>query len=183
MSEWLHEVLPPHVDEVVLLGVGPGSKDPKSDALDALGLANKLRLGDIETAVFKGDGRFNELRVLARVYTKVNEDVVRTKNRIKSLFRSRGISSPGKEVYRSAAREQWLCKLPRSSRAAAGQLFSVHDALLAVKDDSQAQLVAESQRHPESRLLETIPGMGLVRVAQSMAIVVTPHRFRTKRQF
>lgn len=183
MSEWLHEVLSPHVDELVVLSVLPGSRGPKSDALDAFGLANKLRLGDVETAVFKGDGRFKELREMARVYAKVNEDVVRAKNRIKSLFRSRGISSAGKEVYRPDAREKWLGKLPKASRLAAGQLFAVHDALESVKSVSQQQLIAESHRHPESRFLETIPGMGQVRVAQSMAIVVTPHRFRNKRQF
>ncbi|MDC0678777.1 transposase [Sorangium atrum] len=34
-----------------------------------------------------------------------------------------------------------------------------------------------------SRVLESCPGLGPIRVAQLMPIVVSPARFRTKRQF
>ncbi len=44
-------------------------------------------------------------------------------------------------------------------------------------------MVRESHRHRIARMLETAPGLGPVRVAQMLPIVVTPHRFRTKRQF
>ncbi|MDX9999722.1 MAG: hypothetical protein RBU30_00355, partial [Polyangia bacterium] len=56
---------------------------------------------------------------------------------------------------------------PETSRPAAEQLYAIPDAVEAVKAASQAQLVAESHRHPISRKLETIPGMGQVRVAQA----------------
>src|SRR5271157_1115826 len=44
-------------------------------------------------------------------------------------------------------------------------------------------MLRESHRHRIARILETAPGFGPVRVAQMLPIVVTPHRFRTKRQF
>jgi transposase len=44
-------------------------------------------------------------------------------------------------------------------------------------------MVEECHRHRISRILDTVPGLGPVRVAQLLPIVVTPHRFRTKRQF
>jgi transposase len=44
-------------------------------------------------------------------------------------------------------------------------------------------MLRESRRHRVARILETAPGFGPVRVAQMLPIVVTPHRFRTKRQF
>ena len=44
-------------------------------------------------------------------------------------------------------------------------------------------MIAESRRHPISRILRTAPGLGPIRVAQLIPIVITPHRFRTKRQF
>jgi transposase len=44
-------------------------------------------------------------------------------------------------------------------------------------------MVRESRRYPTSRLLATLPGLGPIRVAQLLPIVITPHRFRTKRQF
>ena len=34
-----------------------------------------------------------------------------------------------------------------------------------------------------ARVLETAPGLGAIRVARLLPVVVTPHRFRTKRQF
>jgi hypothetical protein len=43
--------------------------------------------------------------------------------------------------------------------------------------------VKEAHTHPISRVLETCPGLGPIRVAQIMPIVVSPERFRTKRQF
>ncbi len=48
---------------------------------------------------------------------------------------------------------------------------------------SRKQMIAESRRHPISRILQTAPGLGPIRVAQLIPIVITPHRFRTKRQF
>ena len=44
-------------------------------------------------------------------------------------------------------------------------------------------MLRESHRHRIARILETAPGLGPIRVAQMLPIVVTPYRFRTKRQF
>ena len=44
-------------------------------------------------------------------------------------------------------------------------------------------MVKESHRHRIARILETAPGLGPIRVAQLLPIVITPYRFRTKRQF
>lgn len=182
MSEWLHEVLSPHVQEIVVL-IPPGKKGPKSDALDAFGLANKLRLNDIETAVFKGYGQYKRLRELSRIYSMVTTDVVRVQNRIKSLYRSRGVAPPGPEPYGVTGRQQWLERLPIDTRLAIAHLYAEYDALVPLKAEAQRALVEEAHRHPQARKLETAPGFGPVRVAQAMAVVVTPHRFRTKRQF
>jgi len=182
MSEWLYEVLSPHVQELVVM-VPVKRRGPKSDAKDAFDLANKLRLNDIETSVFKGYGQFQRLRELSRVYDKIVGDVIRAQNRIKSMYRSRGVASPGRGVYSTEGRDAWLKRLPPACRFACRSLYAEYDALLPIKEETQAELVKESRRHPISRKLETTPGLGPVRVAQSMAAVVTPHRFRTKRPF
>ena len=54
-SSWLFEVLSPHVQELVVVGVRR-SRGPKSDKIDAFALAEKLRIGDIETGVYKKRG-------------------------------------------------------------------------------------------------------------------------------
>ena len=43
--------------------------------------------------------------------------------------------------------------------------------------------MAECRRHPASKVLLKVPTLGVDRVAQLIAAVVTPHRFRSKRQF
>jgi transposase len=48
---------------------------------------------------------------------------------------------------------------------------------------AERAMLEEAGRHRISRILDTAPGMGPIRVAQLLPIVITPHRFRTKRQF
>ena len=51
-SAWLYEILSPHVEEIVVAGIGQ-SRGQKSDALDAFRCADDLRTGAIKTRVFK----------------------------------------------------------------------------------------------------------------------------------
>ena len=44
-------------------------------------------------------------------------------------------------------------------------------------------MLKESQRHPAYATLKQIPVLGPIRIAQILAKVASPHRFRTKRQF
>ena len=67
LSGWLHEVLEPHVEELVVTGVRK-SRGPKSDKRDAFALAEQLRIGAVETRVYKGRGHFI-LRCCGPTYT------------------------------------------------------------------------------------------------------------------
>jgi transposase len=181
-SAWLYEILSPHADELVVAAITE-SKGPKSDQRDALARAQQLRLGAFDKVVFKAPTRFALLRELARCYDAITQDVVRTQCRIKALYLSQGIHAQGKTVYGALQRTEWIDKLPVSCRASALLLYSELDAMQQLKKDAQRQLVAESHRHPISKLLETCPGLAGIRVAQLIPVVVTPHRFRTARQF
>jgi transposase len=44
------------------------------------------------------------------------------------------------------------------------------------------ELLVESEKHNASKLLRQIPSIGPIRAALLLALVQTPHRFRTKRQ-
>lgn len=181
MSEWLYEVLGPCVDEVFVV-VPQKKQGNKSDVQDALDLAEMVRVGPTTTRVFKGCGRFRVLRELSRVYTGLVEDMVRVKNRIKSRYRSRAVATSG-NVYHEKHREKWLDQLPHATRLATQTLYLQLDALLPIVDQARQELIQETRRHGITRTLETCPGMGQIRVAQAVATVVTPYRFRTKRQF
>ncbi len=114
-SAWLYETLSPHVDELVVTGITE-SRGPKSDKRDAYGLAEKLRVGNLDKPVFKAPRQFTRLRELSRSHMTLVGDTVRA-------------------------------------------------------------------QHAIVRILETAPGFGPIRAARLVPIVVTPHRFRTKRQF
>jgi transposase len=181
-SAWLFEILLPHADEVVVVGVQE-SRGPKSDERDAFALAEKLRIGAVGTRVFKEVGPYRKLRELARVHTMVVRDVVRVKSRIKALYRSRGLDVSCRDVYSEKTRAEYLERLPAWVQPAAQTLYAQYDGLEPVRKQAAKELVAESHRHAIAEVLETCPGMGPIRVAQLLPIVVVPERFRTKRQF
>jgi transposase len=100
------------------------------------------------------------------------------------IYRSRAIACAGTDVYKLQRREGWLTKLHGSgARARAERLYSELDHLSGLRREARKALVAECRRHPASKLLSKVPTLGPVRVAQLISAVVTPHRFRGKRQF
>ena len=56
------------------------------------------------------------------------------------------------------------------------------DALRALRQDVRRDLLAESQKQSAMKILREIPTIGPVRAALLIALIQTPHRFRTKRQ-
>jgi transposase len=181
-SGWLYEILEPHVEEVVVAVIRE-SRGQKSDALDAFRRAEELRSGRIERSVFKAPRQYRRLRELGRVYGALVQDVVRVQSRLKAQYRARGVGTPGKGVYGSRQREAWLRKLPASQRWATAKLHEEYDVLAALRKEAEKELIREAGKHPMARVLATAPGMGPIRVAQLLPIVVTPHRFRTRQQF
>jgi transposase len=181
-SAWLYEILKPHAKEVVVAVVSE-SRGQKDDQRDAYALAERLRTGAIERRVFKEVGDYGTLRELARTHTMVVQDVVRVQNRIKALYRSRGVPTANKTIYSVKGREEWLPLLPDASRGAAMTLYAEYDGVEEVRRRAEKELVQEAHRHPICRVLESCPGLGPIRVAQLVPIVVSPERFRTKRQF
>jgi transposase len=181
-SAWLYEILGPHVEEIVVAGV-TRSRGQKNDKIDAYALAEKLRVGAVAKRIFKGCGPFTALREHSRTHAMLAGDVVRVQARLKSLYRSRGIPTPGAAVYGQRGRGQWIKQLPRATRTAASQLYDQLDLLVELKEKAEAELIKELGKHSIARVLQTAPGFGPIRVARLLSVVITPHRFRTKRQF
>ncbi len=64
------------------------------------------------------------------------------------------------------------------------ELEAKGDLRIGYPDDSGSQARTGSlDKHPIVRILETAPGFAPIRSARLVPVVVTPHRFRTKRQF
>ena len=181
-SAWLYEILSPHVEEIVVAGIRE-SRGQKSDVLDAFQRAEELRTRAIKKPVFKAPRLYSRLREVGRVHSMLVRDVVRVQARLKAMYRARGVGTPGKSVYGPRAREQWLRQLPVSSRWATEKLHEQYDQLLDLKREAEQELVVEARKHRISRVLATAPGLGPIRVARLLPVVITPHRFRTRSQF
>ena len=181
-SAWLYETLSPHVYEAVVAGVTK-SQGQKNDKGDAYGLAEDLRSGSLDKKIFKAPQEFTLLREFSRIHMTLVADVVRAQSRIKSLYRSRGVLVTGLDVYNPRWREAWQTELCSSAQTRATRLYDHFDFLQEQKKQAEADLLREAKKHPIVRILETAPGFGPIRAARLVPIVVTPHRFRTKRQF
>jgi len=181
-SEWLYELLKPHVDEVVVIQPWR-SGGQKSDSIDSWGMAERIRTGSIDCAVFKAPGIYSELRAAVRAHRALVGDLVRAKNRLKAIYRSRGLSGMGTEVYDPNERGKWIKKLPAHRRKLATILSSELDAVTNVHEEAEQWLLEEAARCSITKLLATAPGIGMIRAAQIIAIVVSPNRFRTRQQF
>jgi transposase len=182
-AQWLHDVLEPHAERVIVCNIrGRGETGNKSDRLDADRLSELLRLGSLKP-VYHGASALLTLKELVRSYVNLVEDGTRVMLRIKALFRARGIKTPGRSVYGQSTRKSWLSQLEqRGARIRAEALFAELDVLQELRPKAKAAMIAEARRQPGWKILRSVPFLGPVRVAEILAIMATPWRFRTKRQ-
>jgi transposase len=181
-AEWLYEILEPLADEVVVQ-LPERSNGVKNDSVDAWQRADELRRGDIKRMVYKAPGKFTALRAAARAYEVTQRDMVRAKTRLNALYRSRGVSGMGSEIYAPDLRGRWIARLPQQQRRVAKLLSEQLDGLVQAQQVAEKWMLEEAKKVPIVRILETAPGIGKIRAAQIVAVVVSPHRFRTRRQF
>jgi transposase len=183
-ANWLYDVIKPHVSKLVVCDPRKNKQHgSKTDKIDAKKLADLLRSNSLK-AVYHGENGTRTLKELARSYINLQQDSTRVKNRIKAIFRGRGIPCPGQAVYGAKHRREWLQKLEDpGTRRRAQRLLEELEPLGRLRVEAQKDMVQESRKHSGCKILRKIPGLGNVRTALILAFVMTPHRFRTKRQF
>jgi hypothetical protein len=99
------------------------------------------------------------------------------------VYRGCGLHCENEEVYWPGKREPWQAQLPPTSRELALMLSRELDSLETLREEACERLKAEAKKHDIIDRLATIPGIGITRAAYLVAVVVTPFRFRSKRQF
>src|SRR6266851_6154484 len=183
-AAWLYDLLKPHVTNLVVCNPRKNAllkQGSKSDRIDARKLAELLRNGSL-SAVYHGEHGLRMLKELARSYLTVSKDLTRVMNRLKALYRSWAIPCAGKEVYAPRYRAEWLGKISEAGvRRRAEHYYQQLDALRSLRQEVRRDLMVESKKHKAWKLLRQIPGIGPIRAAVLMAVMQTPHRFRTKR--
>jgi transposase len=105
-SHWLYDVIKPHVAKVVVCDPRKNKQDgSKTDRIDAKKLAELLRTNCLK-AVYHGGQSTRTLKELARSYVNLQQDSTRVMNRVKAIFRGRGIASHGEAIYRAKNRQE-----------------------------------------------------------------------------
>lgn len=181
-AQWLHDLLVPVVHRVLVCDRrGKSQQGNKGDQPDADELSDDLRCGKLR-AVYHGSAERANLQELARTYQNLVEDGTRVMQRLKALFRARGIRTPGTAVYRPERRQEWLGQLAeRGVRFRAEALYAELAVLQQLRPKAKTAMLAEARKDPAWAVLRTIPYLGPVRVALILARMQTPWRFRTKR--
>jgi transposase len=179
LSKWLFALLKKEVDELVvchpgLLGKKQGAKNDRNDALH---LANELRCGHV-VAVFHEQSELMDLRALVGAYVDVVREIVRTKNRYKALFRGEALPTHGKTIYYAEERISELSG--KVDQFVAKNLFQQISNLESVKATYLEQFETNMKRHPVLKLLDSVPGIDIIRAHVIASIVCTGDRFRNK---
>jgi transposase len=184
-AAWLHDLLKPHVNRLVVCDARKAAlleDGNKSDRIDARKLAELLRSNQLKPVYHEEHG-VRTLKELGRSYLTITKEVTRAMNRIKALYRSWGIPCSGTSVYAPRHRAEWLAKIVEPGvRVRAQRLYQQLDLLQPVRLEARRELLLESHKHAAVKLLRQIPSIGPIRAALLVALLQTPHRFRTKRQ-
>jgi transposase len=184
-AAWLYDLLKLRVHKLVVCDPRRNAllkEGNKSDKVDARKLAELLRAGLLRP-VYHGQNGLRTLRELARSYSTVGKDMTRVMNRLKALYRGLGIPCGGVQVYDPRYRQQWLEKIPEAGVRRRAEIFYAQlDGLRPVRQRARRELLSESRKHQAAKLLRHIPCIGPIRAALLVALMQTPHRFRSKRQ-
>jgi len=184
-AAWLHDLLKPHVNRPVVCDPRKAAllkEGNKSDRIDAQKLAEMLRTNQLHSVYHEEHG-IRTLKELGRSYLTLSKDVTRTMNRIKSVYRSWAIPCSGTMVYSPRHRGEWLAKIVEPGvHLRAQHLYQQLDNLPPLRLEARRELLLESRKHAAVTLLHQIPSIGPIRAALLVALLQTPHRFRSKRQ-
>jgi transposase len=184
-AAWLYDLLKPHVTQVLVCDPRKNAllkAGNKNDRIDARKLAELLYMNKLNP-VYHGGAGVRTLKELARSYLAVTRDLTRVMSRLKAIYRSWAIPCAGQQVYAPRYRGEWLAKITEAGvRRRAELYYQQFDALAALRQEARRELLAESRKHSAVKLLRQIPSIGPIRAALLVALIQTPHRFRTKRQ-
>jgi transposase len=182
LAQWLYVTLHEHVDSLLVCNPVFVAKKAgaKTDFRDALHLAQELRTGHLK-AVFHNDSKWIELRVLVNNYLALVEEIVRTKNRLKAVFRSEAIDTSSTDFYTDRDRAKKLST--DSARFVAESLFDQIESLEKFKAEYKKIFQRNLKTYRPVKNMTSVPGIDLIRANIIVAVICQPHRFRNKHQF
>ena len=182
LAQWLYVTLKEEVDELLVCNpVYVAEKQgAKTDFRDALHLAQELRTDHLK-GVYHDESHWIELRTLVNGYLALVQEIVRTKNRLKAVFRSEAIETNQSNFYISKNLTKNLSH--SSGKFVAESLYDQIEVLEKFKLEYKQNFKKNLKRYKPIRNLTSVPGIDLIRANIITAVVCMPHRFANKHQF
>lgn len=182
ISQWLYLQLREHVDELLVCNPTYVAKKSgaKTDFRDALHLAQELRTNHLKP-VFHDSSHWSEIRVSVSGYLDLVGEIVRFKNRLKSVFRAEAIKTGENSFFKNHERVKELSN--PSAKFVAKNLFSQIDYLEGEKSKFINLFEKNKKQYRPIRNLMTLPGISLIRANIIAAIICQPARFENKHRF
>jgi transposase len=180
MSRWLFSFLKKEVVDLQVCNPSylPRKGPVKTDYKDALHLAQTLRMGGLVTVYHDNHNEFLELRSLVSAYGDLVCDIVRNKNRLKSLFRAEAISTTGKNIFKTP--DSISCLSLEVDKISADALMYQIQVQSEVQDRYLEIFEANLKKLPVLKQLTTIPGIATVRANIIGALICDGRRFPNK---
>src|SRR5499427_624908 len=149
-SEWLYDLLKPHVSKLVVCDPRRNAllkEGNQNDRVDARKLAELLQNNQLRP-VNHGDHGLRAHKELVRSYLTITKDVSRVMTRVKAIYRSWAIPCSGTQVYSARHRAAWLEKIREPGvRLRAEFYYQQLDTLRSLRQAVRRELLAESKRH------------------------------------
>lgn len=183
MSKWLYAVLKPHVQQLTVCNPCflPKTGKAKTDKIDAINLARQLRAGNVVPVFHVEQDELFDLRKAVRSYRQLITQVIRTKNRIRMLFRSQGIVIRGTEPFKN---REVFDRLSSSVDQMVGRhLFDQLQTLQVSRKAYQQFFEQMTQKNKTICCLTSIPGIESIRACVIAALVCDARRFPSKHHF
>jgi len=182
ISQWLYISLREKVDHLLVCNPTFVAKKPgaKTDFRDAIHLANELRCGHLRE-VFHDDSHWVQLRTSVSGYLDIVQEIVRFKNRLKSVFRANGLKTDENDFYKNKDRVKEFKY--ESARFVSENLFHQVEFLEQEKLKYLEWFKSNQKKYRPIRNLMTIPGISLIRANIATAIICQPARFKNKHNF
>ena len=182
ISQWLFMTLRDKVDNLLVCNPVYVAKKhgAKTDFRDALHLAQELRTGHLQS-VYHDSSHWIQLRASTNGYRDLIQEIVRTKNRLKAVFRGEAIKTDDSQFYKD--KDRILQLRNDSAQFVARSLFSQMDFLESEKVKFIDLFHKNKKMYRPIRNQMTIPGISLIRANIITAIVCQPARFMNKHHY
>jgi hypothetical protein len=135
-APWLHDLLKPHVTQVLVCDPRKNAllkAGNKNDRVDARKLAELLYLNKLNS-VYHGEAGVRTLKELARSYLAITRELTRVRSRLKAIYRSWAIPCAGQQVYAPRYRTEGLAKITEAGvRRRAELYYQQFDTLAALR--------------------------------------------------